>query len=167
VAAGLRDAISAAHHGRQPTPAQLLRQPKTVHVQADAYQAQTQAERSMGPVDVVFLCVNGSDPELQQELQQLQSTSSSGHAGVSDSSNSSGPGGRQLQHIENPAKQSRFEAGRDELRYSIRALEMHLPWFNHLYIVTNRQVGSQSCQRTEADFCEHAVTMTDSHYASD
>jgi hypothetical protein len=37
-------------------------------------------------------------------------------------------------------KAARFDAGRDELRYSLRSLEMYMPWFRHVYIVTNGQV---------------------------
>jgi hypothetical protein len=40
-----------------------------------------------------------------------------------------------------PTRQARFDAGRDELRYSLRALEQYLPWYRRLYIVTNGQVG--------------------------
>jgi hypothetical protein len=40
-----------------------------------------------------------------------------------------------------PTRQARFDAGRDELRYSLRALEQYMPWYRQLYIVTNGQVG--------------------------
>lgn len=49
---------------------------------------------------------------------------------------------RLLPLTELPTREARFDAGRDELRYSLRSLEMHLPWYRHLYIVTNGQVGS-------------------------
>jgi hypothetical protein len=36
----------------------------------------------------------------------------------------------------------RFDSGRDELRFSLRSLQQHLPWFRRLWIVTNGQVGT-------------------------
>lgn len=77
--------------------------------------------QQLGRVDVVYLVVNGSDPLLAQELRDF---------------------GRSVHtfQADNPLRPSRFDAGRDELRYSLRSLEMYLPWFRHVYIVTNGQV---------------------------
>jgi len=111
--------------------------PKPVYVDANASALQAQAERSKAPVHVVYLWVNGSDPALHQELQQLQS-------GSKPQPQKAGRG------LEDPAKQSRFDAGRDELRYSIRSVEMYLPWINHIFIVTNGQVRrSPWCLRAD------------------
>lgn len=39
------------------------------------------------------------------------------------------------------AAASRF-SDKDELRYSLRSLEMYAPWIRHVYIVTNGQIPS-------------------------
>jgi hypothetical protein len=86
--------------------------------------------QQLGPVDVVYLWVNGSDPVLTQELRQL-AASRAAHSS-------------KTQHptvlADNPLRQARFDSGRDELSYSLRSLEMHMPWFRNVYIVTNGQV---------------------------
>jgi hypothetical protein len=76
--------------------------------------------KQLGPVDVVYMWVNGSHPVLAQELQELDA--------------------RLRKHTAD-VRQSRFDSGRDELRYSLRSLEMYMPWYNHLYILTNGQVS--------------------------
>jgi hypothetical protein len=122
---------AAPDHQWQPAPMlpdkPLSQLPQTYESDsaADATDMQTLAAHSMGPVDIVYLWVNGSDAELQQELHQLQ-------AALAQQPRPQG--------LENPAKQSRFDAGRDELRYSLRSVEKYMPWYNHIYIVTNRQV---------------------------
>ncbi|XP_011645011.1 N-acetylglucosamine-1-phosphotransferase subunits alpha/beta [Pogonomyrmex barbatus] len=69
------------------------------------------------PIDVVYTWVNGSDPMFLQSLQK--------HVPVVDLS----------------AAASRF-SDKDELRYSLRSLEMYAPWVRHVYIVTNGQIPS-------------------------
>lgn len=67
------------------------------------------------PIDVVYTWVNGSDPEFIQNLRKF--------VPVSDVN----------------AAVSRFN-DKDELRYSLRSLEMYAPWVRHVYIVTNGQI---------------------------
>ncbi|KAK0167264.1 hypothetical protein PV327_004686 [Microctonus hyperodae] len=67
------------------------------------------------PIDVVYTWVNGSDPEFIKNLRKYVS--------ISDVN----------------AAVSRFN-DKDELRYSLRSLEMYAPWVRHVYIVTNGQI---------------------------
>ncbi|XP_011060693.1 PREDICTED: N-acetylglucosamine-1-phosphotransferase subunits alpha/beta isoform X2 [Acromyrmex echinatior] len=69
------------------------------------------------PIDVVYTWVNGSDPMFLESLQK--------HVSIVDLS----------------AVTSRF-SDKDELRYSLRSLEMYAPWVRHIYIVTNGQIPS-------------------------
>ncbi|XP_077270789.1 N-acetylglucosamine-1-phosphate transferase subunits alpha and beta isoform X1 [Temnothorax americanus] len=69
------------------------------------------------PIDVVYTWVNGSDSLFLESLQK--------HVPVVDLS----------------AAASRF-SDKDELRYSLRSLEMYAPWVRHVYIVTNGQIPS-------------------------
>ncbi|XP_019882815.2 N-acetylglucosamine-1-phosphotransferase subunits alpha/beta isoform X2 [Camponotus floridanus] len=69
------------------------------------------------PIDVVYTWVNGSDPVFLENLQK--------HVPIMDLSTAA----------------SRF-SDKDELRYSLRSLEMYAPWVRHVYIVTNGQIPS-------------------------
>ncbi|MGY6026069.1 stealth family protein [Streptomyces spinosirectus] len=68
------------------------------------------------PVDVVYTWVDGSDPEWQRRR---------------------GAYGDHGYHTES-ANAARY-ISRDELRYSLRALEQNAPWVRHVYVVTDRQ----------------------------
>ncbi|WP_405415348.1 stealth family protein [Streptomyces rubiginosohelvolus] len=78
--------------------------------------ADTLPEDVRFPVDVVYTWVDGSSPEWQQRRAQY------------------GGGGY---HAES-ANAARY-ISRDELRYSLRALEQNAPWVRHIYLVTDRQ----------------------------
>ncbi|CAB0036311.1 unnamed protein product [Trichogramma brassicae] len=69
------------------------------------------------PIDVVYTWVNGSDPQFLESL----------HSYVPTTSVNSAP--------------SRF-SDKDELKYSLRSLEMYAPWVRKVYIVTNGQIPS-------------------------
>ncbi|XP_043273612.1 N-acetylglucosamine-1-phosphotransferase subunits alpha/beta [Venturia canescens] len=69
------------------------------------------------PIDVVYTWVNGTDPIFTDNLQKYVSVSNVN------------------------AAVSRFN-DKDELRYSLRSLEMYAPWVRHVYIVTNGQIPS-------------------------
>lgn len=69
------------------------------------------------PIDVVYTWVNGSDPVFLESLQ------------------------RHVPIVNLGAAASRFN-DKDELRYSLRSLEMYAPWVRHIYIVTNGQIPS-------------------------
>lgn len=66
---------------------------------------------------MVYTWVNGSDPVFLKNLQK--------HVPIMDLSTAA----------------SRF-SDKDELRYSLRSLEMYAPWVRHVYIVTNGQIPS-------------------------
>lgn len=76
-----------------------------------------------GPVDVVYTWVDGDDPAwLQRKSRTLLDVDI---AEVNETAHSA----------------SRF-ASRDELKYSLRSLEMYSSWVNHVYLVTDQQVPS-------------------------
>jgi hypothetical protein len=87
----------------------------------------------LGPIDVVYTWVNGSDPVLAKELQDFEARQQ-GHSAAN-------PSGSTWVGSEGAVGQSRFDADRDELRYSLRSLEMYMPWVNHVWIVTNGQAS--------------------------
>lgn len=68
------------------------------------------------PVDVVYTWVDGNDPAWQRRR---------------------GAYGQSGYHTES-ANAARY-LSRDELRYSLRALEQNAPWVRHIYVVTDRQ----------------------------
>ncbi|MFE4633259.1 stealth family protein [Streptomyces sp. NPDC056773] len=68
------------------------------------------------PIDVVYTWVDGNDQNWQRRKREVQG------------------GG----YHEESANAARF-ISRDELRYSLRALEQHAPWVRHIYLVTDRQ----------------------------
>ncbi|TQE28517.1 stealth family protein [Streptomyces ipomoeae] len=68
------------------------------------------------PVDVVYTWVDGNDPAWQRRRAEY------GHSGY---------------HTES-ANAARY-ISRDELRYSLRALEQNAPWVRHIHVVTDRQ----------------------------
>jgi hypothetical protein len=94
--------------------------------------------KQLGPVDIVYMWVNGSDPVLAQELQDFEASQ---HKQAADAPS---PEAQWLVKDNNPVRQSRFDSDRDELRYSLRSLEMYMPWFNKVYIITNGQVSVES-----------------------
>ena len=74
------------------------------------------------PIDAVYTWVNGSDPELRRQLRTT------------------------LTRLGRPplpeaATANRF-ADSEELRYSLRSLQLHAPWVRRVYLVTNGQVPS-------------------------
>ncbi len=73
------------------------------------------------PVDVVYTWVDGADLAWQRARALA--------LGLSD------PG----EFTESAAAEARFRQ-HDELRYSLRSLERHAPWVNHVWIVTAGQV---------------------------
>jgi UDP-N-acetylglucosamine-lysosomal-enzyme len=93
-------------------------------------------------VDIVYLWVNGSDPLLAQELHDLHDHPPPLHVGtVSGATQLNNSIYAPIQPMDSPARRSRFDAGCDELRYSLRSVERYMPWFRHIYIVTNGQVS--------------------------
>jgi len=79
---------------------------------------------TIGPVDVVYTWVDGSDP-VWLERQQARLTEWSRLSDTAEIRASSG--------------RARFES-RDELRYSLRSLHLFAPWVRTIHIVTDGQV---------------------------
>lgn len=75
------------------------------------------------PVDAVYTWVDGSDPQWQ--LRQQAAWASSHPA----------------EHSRLAANPGRY-ASREELRYSLRSLEMYAGWVRQVFLVTDRQVPS-------------------------
>jgi hypothetical protein len=73
------------------------------------------------PVDAVYTWVDGADPDWRERFQRARAEAD----GVD-------------YHPE--AHAAHRYASRDELRYSMRSLEMYAPWIRHVYLVTDRQV---------------------------
>lgn len=65
------------------------------------------------PIDVVYTWVNGSDPHFMESIQSLKTKTETS---------------------------SRRFYEMDQLKYSIRSVEMYAPWVRNIYIVTNGQV---------------------------
>lgn len=76
-----------------------------------------------GPIDAVYTWVDSADPEWQESFLKYLELVPQGKAH---------PSSRDL---------ARYTS-RDELKYSLRSLEMHLPWIRNIYIVTAGQVPS-------------------------
>ncbi|OQS00338.1 N-acetylglucosamine-1-phosphotransferase subunits alpha/beta, partial [Thraustotheca clavata] len=84
-----------------------------------------------GPIDAVYTWVNGSDIRWRDEkkkwhllwLSELYGRPMKANPRVKDSA----------------ASENRFRDN-DELRYSVRSLQMYAPWIRHIYIVTDGQI---------------------------
>ncbi|MFJ2617822.1 stealth family protein [Glutamicibacter sp. NPDC087344] len=77
------------------------------------------AQDFCGPVDAVYTWVDSDDPQWQEQYR----SSLASHQGPLEKSS---------------ADPARFTS-RDELRYSLRSLEMNMPWINKIYLVTAGQ----------------------------
>ncbi|WP_139005403.1 stealth family protein [Arthrobacter crystallopoietes] len=73
------------------------------------------------PIDAVYTWVDGDDPEWRERKRRYE---------AEDSGN--------VYHPE--ANHSARFRSRDELKYSLRSLEMYAPWFRNVFLVTNGQV---------------------------
>ncbi|MFB6619509.1 stealth conserved region 3 domain-containing protein [Streptomyces sp. NPDC085524] len=72
------------------------------------------------PIDAVYTWVDGSDVAWLERKNQVLS-------------------GLGLETVDAAASAARFRS-RDELRYSLRSIDMYAPWIRNIYIVTDRQV---------------------------
>ncbi|KAK3242460.1 hypothetical protein CYMTET_47852 [Cymbomonas tetramitiformis] len=101
-------------------------------------------------IDLVYTWVNGSDPVFLRDMlhyKRLLLDSRSPHAApdansnatANTTTNATSPEDSIDKEVEEIASASRYRDN-DELRYSLRSVEMNLPWFRHIYLVTNGQV---------------------------
>lgn len=72
----------------------------------------------IGKIDLVYLWVDGNDPEWQAKRRAA--------LGNAESKSSANCEGRYANH--------------DELRYSLRSIDRYAPWINNIFIVTDGQV---------------------------
>ena len=72
------------------------------------------------PIDFVLTWVNGSDPDFVKSISQYRN----------DTENT----------FEDSRQSNNRYADFDQIKYALRSIERHAPWFNHIYIVTNGQV---------------------------
>lgn len=70
-------------------------------------------------IDLVYLWCDGSDENWLKEKQYYQAQSGQLDINATDDS-------RFVQH--------------DELKFSLRSVELYMPWINHIFIVTNGQI---------------------------
>ena len=70
-------------------------------------------------IDLVYLWVNGNDTKWQEEKEEWQTRLNIPSGGSANN----------CRFIDN-----------QELKYSLRSVEMNAPWINHIFIVTNGQV---------------------------
>lgn len=73
------------------------------------------------PIDVVYTWVDGNDPAWQERKRAAQNL------------------GRHTRFTGDALNSSRFDS-HDELRYSLRSIEMFAGWVRHIWLVTDRQV---------------------------
>lgn len=71
------------------------------------------------PIDVVYTWVDGDDPQWLARKSEAT--------------------GVETPDIHRTADSLSRYASRDELRYSLRSLELYAPWVRHIYVVTDRQ----------------------------
>eukprot|EP00124_Ichthyophonus_hoferi_P000661 Ihof_evm8s26 gene=Ihof_evmTU8s26 len=83
------------------------------------------------PVDIVYTWVNGTDPQLIEDQLRLKDQIQIAIA-TGQETDGLQPGSFSL---------NRF-ADKEQLRYSLRSVELYLPWIRHIYIVTNGQIPS-------------------------
>lgn len=72
------------------------------------------------PIDAVYMWVDGNDPDWRRRFAEAKAATGDATSGES-------------------VAIWRFR-DRDELRHSLRSLEMYAPWIRHIHLVTDRQV---------------------------
>lgn len=71
------------------------------------------------PIDIVYTWVNGGDPAFRETVIHHKAS-------------------HQICNTREAVNECRWQS-RDELKYSLRSIDLYLPWVNHIYIVTNGQ----------------------------
>jgi hypothetical protein len=85
------------------------------------------------PIDAVYTWIDKTDESFREELKRFQPSAAS-------------------------SDRSLFESN-DELRYSLRSLEVYAPWINHVYIITNGQTPSWLANSSKATIVHHAEIL--------
>lgn len=90
-------------------------------------------EYGHGRFDVVYTWVNGTDPRWKREKEYWHQRWIAEHTGMD------------IVEEEKPSDESNADnrfRDNEELRYSLRSIEMYAPWIRHIYIVTDGQIPS-------------------------
>ncbi|WP_030548153.1 stealth family protein [Streptomyces albus] len=90
------------------------------------------------PLDIVYTWVDGADPELSAKRAAYRD----GGAGGDGGGEAVGAGGKEPPRIHARETGASRYTSRDELKYSLRSLEMYAPFVRSVYIVTDGQVPS-------------------------
>jgi hypothetical protein len=98
---------------------------ETVTIGRDAYPTYSIFNKRMldditFPIDAVYTWVDGDDPEWIESKRRLEAKLQG------------------IEYHEEANHAARFRS-RDELKYSLRSLEMYAPWFRKIFLVTNGQ----------------------------
>ncbi len=88
------------------------------------------------PIDLVYMWVDGSDAEWQAKRALY-----------------SGEGQRASRSAD--ATSAARWRNNDELRYSLRSVEMYAPWINHIYIITDNQRPSWLADHPKVSVVDH------------
>ena len=92
------------------------------------------------PIDLVYMWVDGSDAEWQAK-RALYSGESQKASRSADATSA-----------------ARWR-NNDELRYSLRSVEMYAPWINHIYIITDNQRPSWLADHPKVSIVDHRDIM--------
>lgn len=92
------------------------------------------------PIDAVYTWVDGADPTWRARKSQLQS----GVAGVSTLA------AGELRYL-----------SRDELRYSLRSLQLHAPWIRNIFVVTDNQRPDWLAEHPRVTVVDHRDLFPD------
>lgn len=88
------------------------------------------------PIDMVYSWCDGNDPVFKNKVQQYAKKEN-----LTNSPASTGD----IRFFDN-----------DELKYSLRSLEMNAPWINHIYIVTDNQIPEwMNCSNPKITIIDH------------
>lgn len=90
------------------------------------------------PIDVVYTWVDGSDPAHREKLARFASKKELGNPSI--------------------AGAERF-TDNDELRYSLRSIDMFAPWVNHIYIITDNQRPEWLAEHPKITIVDHSEIL--------
>ena len=94
----------------------------------------------MQPIDIVYCWCDGNDPAFKARKNLY----------LREEKN---------EHDEESIGNHRF-VDNEELKYSLRSLEMYAPWINHVYIVTDRQIPKWlNCSNERVSIIDHSEIM--------
>ena len=93
-------------------------------------------------IDIVYLWCDGAEPEFRRQKEELERN------------------GRYCYKEDNMGDVRYVE--NEELRYSLRSICMNAPWFNHIYIVTNKQIPKWIKLTSKLSIVDHEEIIPES-----